>query len=429
MSVGLELQSIDPGGVHAFSGNARTWSTARLPAAATFVRGDDWGLWFDANRMLGYSSLQNRFTAFAGGASTAVANDLFALATTTTDSVAFSAITGAFTRVAAAGATLTAGTSVALLADAQGLHAYSAVNDRVATQVVATTSQGAAGTIAFARPAATGHPMLFSGLTGIWHPAPASALPIDPAMTTTSAALLTNTGLLAFAARSGTFVPLARPGLAFTSNTASAPLLAFDATHLFAFDSRSARWQTITRSGTSTPQVQIWRTAALVIDGGSAFGFGAQGGTWSQQTLPGPIMGIRANSESCRVISGNELLVFSALPEVIPFAQFPEFRRVQPRNGNLRIVLPVPATALAVLGVGRLATSPVPVPGLGELLLDAVGLVTVPVPSTPTGEPARMVFTLPSAPPLVGLEVGLQAVVLRNGQAPWLTAASTVLLL
>jgi hypothetical protein len=270
---------------------------------------------------------------------------------------------------------------------------------------------------------------LFSARTGQWHQPPVDALPGDPLLTTTSAALLTPTGALAFAPASGDFVRLQRPGLLVTGNPSSGPLLAYDANDVFAFDARREAWLAVPRSGAGPLQVQIWRTTALAIDGSTTYAYGAAAGAWSTQTLPGAAVSLRANSESARVSTQNDLFAFAAVPEVLPFAQFPEFRRVQPRGADLRVSLAVPPAGIAVLATGAIAPTSVVFPGLGEFFLLPNGTAATPVLGSPLGEPVTVAFAVPLLPQLLGTLVGWQAAMLpAQGQA-YLSELATVLLL
>ena len=49
--------------VHGFSAHTSTWSSAPAIPSATFVRGDDWGLFYGSGRVLAYSGLRGSFAA------------------------------------------------------------------------------------------------------------------------------------------------------------------------------------------------------------------------------------------------------------------------------------------------------------------------------------------------------------------------------
>lgn len=426
---GTAALAIDGTLVHAFSAPHRAWRHAEVPAAAGFVRGDDFGLWYDGATMVGYSGLTGTFARRDVGALSAQGFDLFALAATGNGMVAFSALRGAFSEpLAPAAASVQGGGAIALLEHNGRLAGYSATWNRADTLAEPTTSRAAAGSVGFAVLASTGMPRLFSASTGRWHAPPADVLPGDPVLTTTSAGLATPAGTYAFDARTGGFVALVRPGLSFAGNASSAPLVAHDGAELFGFDARAGRWVATPRAGSGPVPFLIWRTAALAIDGGTAFAFGASSGAWAAVPLPAPTTAIRANSESVRIATANHVLAGSVLPEVLPLAQFPEFRRVQPQGCELPLVVALPPGAPAVLMVGQLATNPLPLGALGELLL-AQGLYgLLPLAGDPAGDPVPVALSVPRDPALVGLQLGLQALVVPAAQAAWLTAAASVLL-
>jgi hypothetical protein len=414
--------------VHAFSANHRGWRSASLPTAATMLRGDDWVLWYAGDKVLGYSSLRDGFALHrATVTNTALAQDLFALLATPSGLLSYSAMTGDFAGPwAPTGSVVVGGGSVALIDTTNGTLGYSAVLDRARLLPGQTSSRGCAGVAAFAVDVGTGRPALFSALTGNWRAAPPGTLPGDPLLTTTSAGMLTANGALGWSARTGDFVPLTAPGANLNGNPSSAPLVASDGNHLFAFEARAGRWIAVPRAGTGQVQFQIWRTAVVAIDGNTAFGFGVTAGSWSQQVLPEPVTTLRANSESGRVSTATRVFGFAAVPTVVAVAQFPEFRRVQPIGADLRLVLPVPATALAVLGSGRLLAQPVQLPGLGGLHLDGQGTAIVPVAANANGEPVTLAFAVPAAPALVGVQWACQAAVLPVGGEAWLSDPTTV---
>lgn len=417
------------GSIHAFSASQRTWSDMGEPPNASFTRADDWGLWSSSNRLLGYSSIRGAF-AHADGSLNAVAalQDVFTIVDTPRGMLAFSAITGTFsTPLAGPGTAVTSSTTVALLATPAGTLGYTAVHNRAALRSNVGANAGAANVVAWASSATGGPPWFFSALTCQWYAGPASLLPGDPTLTTTSAASLTPTGCLAFEPRTGTFVPLNDPTITLVGSPSSAPLLAIGATSLHAFEARSGRWQSIARATPGIPNPQIWRTGALVIDGPTAYGFGVQAGSWSAVTLPGPVVNLRANSESVRVNTPTDVFAWTAMGEVGWFAQFPEFRRVQPVGTPSQLVANVPANGVAILAFGRLAAAPLPLAGLGDLLLVPATLATLPVAASPTGEP--VVVTLPAVPTpaRLGDELAVQAAVFSLGGNPYLTDVATMM--
>ena len=414
--------------VHAFSASQRAWIQATLPTTPTLTRGDDWGVWYSPTAMLGYSSLRHQFAWTAFGANgVATSQDVYALLNTNLGTVSFSAVSGDFSGPwATVGTALQTAGAVALFSDASGVLAYSPLLDSAALLARNTTSVGCTGATAFATDGNTGRPVLYGALTGAWVDAPWNVAAADPLLTTTVAAMATPTGAVAFNARTGNFVPLQRAGLAFTGNPSSAPLLAYDNADLFAFDARNERWVATPRSGTGTPAIQIWRTAMLVLDGTDAFGFGAQAGSWSHQAMPEPLVASRTNSESARINTATWVLGHAAVGEVVPIAQFPEFRRVQALGAELKLAVAVPPGGLAVLGLGSLAAAPIFVPGLGDLWLSTL-FGTLAMSATPSGQPVQLALPVPQSAALRGYTFAFQAAMLPTSGTPWLTDAATVM--
>lgn len=417
------------GTIHAFSASHGAWHDTGEPPGATFSRADDWGLWSAGQRLLGYSSLRNTFDHTDGPVLATVATqDVFVMVDAPRGLLAFSALTGSFSGpLAASGTTVSSSTAVALLNAAGGALGYSAVHNRTALRPNVGANAGAANVVAWASSATGGPPWFFSALTCQWYQGPATMLPGDPTLTTTSAASSTSTGCLAFEPRTGRFVPLLDPTVSLVGSPSSAPLLAIGTTALHAFDPRLGQWRSTPRLTPGIPNPQIWRTGAVVIDGTTAHGFGVQAGDWSSVALTGPVTSLRANSESVRVATPNDVFAWSALGEVGWFAQFPEFRRVQPVGSMPQLVARVPQNGVAILAFGRLAAAPLPLAGLGDLLLVPNTLATLPVAASPTGEP--VVVTLPSVPTpaRLGDELAVQAAVFSLGGNPYLTDVATLM--
>lgn len=414
--------------VFAFSASHRTWHSHGLPPGATFVRADDWGVFHTTTRMLGFSAIRATFATSPLGASGALATqDTFAIMNTGAGPVAFSSFTGRFSEpLAPLNASVATGTAVAMFQDGTTTYAFSAVLGRTERRPGTNPAPGAANVIGWAMDATTGRPAFYSALTGLWYEAPANALPADPTVTTAVAAAPTPTGCVAFSPRHGTFVPLLDPTIQLTGNGMSAPILAIGTTSLHTFDARFDRWVSTPRTGTGTVQVGIWRTSLLAIDGNTMNAWGSQAGTWASASLPGPVVGLRANSESLRVHTALDVFAYSAMAEVAAFGQFPEFRRVQPASEPVPLCVVVPANGIAVLAVGLPSAAAMPIPALGMLWLEPASLATLPVVGNPSGE--GVLLTLPAiGQAAAGLELGLQAVQIAPGGAAWLTEPATLL--
>lgn len=423
--------SVGPGEIHGFSAMHANWVQAPAIAGATFVRNDDWAMFYDSTQMLAYSGTRGRFEyAPVGATAIPYSEDCFAFADTAFGLVAFSAIRGTFSApIAPASARVRPSVSVATLALGNQVIGYSALQNTFAIEPSTSLSEEAAGTVAYALAAGTGLPSCYSAITGSWHTPPADVQPVSPLLTTTSALLTTSSGLRAFSARTGNFVPLVAAGATPIGNSSSAVAGAWNSTDLFAFDARTDRWQSLPRTSNTPLIVQIWRTEMFVIDGNSVAGFGAQDGTWESTVMPEPYQIGRANSESTRIVTANYILGHSALAELTSFAQFPEFRRVFPAGAQLHLYLPIGTGDFAVLAGGLFAAAPQAVPGFGTLRLDPTSMVTQFVPGgTGTGR-AEITIPIPASPSLVGSEWAFQALVARQNATPYLTGPAAVMVL
>lgn len=415
------------GFVHGFAAASGTWQSAPQPGGATFVRGDDWGMWYGNGGALAFSGLGGGFATSADPASGVwTTQDLFAMLDGPRGLTAYSAVTGEFALPVAAPVQLHPDLAVAVLHDVLGARGYSALTNRCVRLAYLVGSIDTSAGLAYANEVGGGRAHLFSALTGVWHAAPPDAAFGPPLLTTTAAALTAPHGGYGFAAHDGSFAPLGFVPLGFRGNGSSAPLCAFDASQLAAFDPRIARWRTTPRPGTGPVQFAIWRTSALVADGTTAFGFGAQAGAWHAFVVGQTGAALSANSEVAFLAINDTVSACSMLPEVLPFAQFPEFRRVQPLGAPLRLSVALQAPAVAVLAVGPLGAGPTPVPAIGELWpsLGASALTTLVTP--PSGEPIRLSWPLPNAPALAGVPLAMQAFVLPAVGAAYLTELATV---
>ncbi len=414
----------DGGLVHAFSANRGSWQSAAEPPGATLVRDDDWAVWFTGSEMLGFSGQQGRFEHAPLGASALVAqSDHFGVFATIVGPVPFSATRAAFgAPLGAPTATLTVGDGVVLCSDGAVTTAWSPLWNTLAAAPAGSGQLAAAGAVAVAV-APNGRWSAYSAMTGQWHQAPLDVTVAAPLLATTGALFATSTGLRAFSARSGAFVPLTANAPVPQGNPSSAILAAYDATGLHAFDGRTDRWRSIARpGGTQPPVLQIWRTTLQAIDGQLAFGFGAQAGTWATTPLPELFAAGRANSESGRLLAPTRVLAFAALGELTGWPQFPQFRRVFTAGSSADFTLPLGAGDAALLALGW-PGAPQVVPGFGELLVDPGSAAVVPMLAPPTTPFGRFRLTVPAAPVLRGSHLTLQPLLLRGGLAPYLADA------
>lgn len=409
----------------AFSAHIRSWQTAPAPGTANFVRGDDWVMWLANGSVLAFSGLRGNFVA-APMTVTGIAGttDLYALLTTPSGTCAYSAVTGDLLSVASAPSAIDLGGATALLHDGTTMLGYSALRQQVAPLPASVASSSAGNNVAVAT-TATGQSFAWSSYTASWHPAPPATAGFLPTQTTTTIAFDTGADAFAFGARTGQFVPLGAPIQGFVSNPTSAPLLAHGSAGLAAFDTDAERWVTTPRQATSPPVFSIWRTSAIVIDGQTAHGFGAQTGAWQSQTIPAGNSAPIANSEVGHVVTSHRIAACSMLPEIVAFQQFPHFRRVQPLGAPITFAA-APADAAFAIAAFAQPTAPIVVPGLGELMLDSNHAFLAPVAPSAKQPVQRVTLDLPADPILSGTTLASQLVVLPQAAPPYLSARATV---
>lgn len=413
---------------YGFSALHRAWNQSPANGGATFARNDDWAMLHDGAFALAYSGLTNTFASAPTGAPTATAGDDL-LATLTTPGLvwAYSAMTGTFAAAPlAATGSLRITTAAALVVDGPQLLAFSAPTGAWAALALASGGESLAGSVLAAVDAASGRPSLFSALTGQWHLAPLDAAGGLPRMSTTGALLSRPNGAYAFSARTGAFVPLLRPGLTLECNDSSSPLFAWDATEAHFFDGRADRWVSVTRNGSGPLQPQIWRTCGFVVDGGEVLGFSAYAGTLQRWSWSQPVLSFRANSESSSLVGPTSLLAYSGLPEALPLAQFPDFRRVVGIGAPFTLHLSLPQGGAALLGFGAGLSSPTTLDGLGALLLDPNGAATLLLTPEPDADRAVFSAPLPADPALRGQSVWFQALVAPANAQPYLSDAGVL---
>jgi hypothetical protein len=415
-------------GAHAFSALHRTWTDATIPGGATFVRADDWAVFAGADRTIACSAITGGFAAIAvGGLQPTATSDLVGLFDDGAALRAFSAVRGGWSdALAPRSALATVRGPTALLVGPAGAVGYSALTNTAEPIDGPVVSSGAADTVAWARTANGAGPSLFSAFTAGWVDAPAGWT-TDPQLATTAAATVTGAGCVAFSPRTGRFVPLACAGAQLFGNPSSALLLAVTPTDAHAFDARRERWVSTPRNGVGVVAAQIWRTAGVVIDGVEALAFGAQSGAWSRTALPGPATSLRTNSECVRVTTAFGVHAATALPQAGWFAQFPEFRRVQPAGATASWWSGAPpGGGVVVAAVGLPVATPWTVPGLGPCWLDPADVLIGPVHVLAAGSGAFGQLPAPSTWPCQGVEFALQSACLPAAGAPYLGDPATL---
>lgn len=415
---------------HGFSALRSAWASAPATANATstIVRNDDWVVLHDGAMALGYSGLTNTFASTTTGTLlAALGDDLVAVLTAPGLVHAFSPFTASWSAAPlSAPANVRVTTAAALIQDGPQLIAFSSPRAVWVPISVDSLGEGVAGSVLALEERSTGRAHLFSALTAQWHAAPLDAHAGLPSLSTTGALLSSPTGGYAFSARSGAFVPLVSSGLSLHCNTNSAPMLAWDAGYVHAFDARLDRWLSVGRTGTAGCEVQIWRTNAFVFDGNEVLSFSSQGGAIARTTLHEPVVSFRANSESASLSTAHSVVGLSGLPEPSCVAQFPDFRRVNGIGAPFALHLRLMPGDVALLGYGPALAATLELPNLGTLLLDPQALVVQFL--APEADADRAIFAaqIPADPVLRFQSVWFQALVAPAAGTAYLTDASVL---
>ena len=274
---------------------------------------------------------------------------------------------------------------------------------------------------------AAGRLHAFSALNGAWTPAPATTIGAAPLATRTALAIDSPSDCFAYSPTSGQFTALGGAVQGLAGNASSAPLLAYDGAQLYAFDPEQSRWLASQRSGVGVPTFRVWRTSALVVDGNSAFGVGAQAGRWHRFDLGSHAAAAYANSEVGYLVDGQRLLACGMLAEIAALQQFPAFRRVQPKGAEVAFSTAPIRDALVIALVAPPAP-PTALPGLGELHLDLASATLIAMVGEDPSGVAQLRWTPPNAPALAGATMFAQLLMLptSGGAAPLLSDRATV---
>ena len=333
----------------------------------------------------------------------------------------FSAITGAWTLLRLSQpASVRAADAVALIKQSARVYAYSALTGNVAVRPVASSHEAVTATLGAVVDAKTSRAAVFSALTGGWIDAPAGVRPGLPALASQAALFQVTGGFLAMSARGAVVARIATAASAVAwVDGSSANLVLAEPGKLHIFDARRGTFESATTGTLHTPS--LWRTTFVVEDGGRAYAFGAGAGVLEQVAFSGPAIDVRASSECGRVVTATSVFAFSSVSDLMPLAQFPEFRRVRPLGTFVQLQLSSAPLALSVLLVGSARKFATPVPGLGLLWLDPRSIIVGPAGlSDATGLRLSKIH-IPGDPRLAGVELFWQGLVLPLGGQPYLT--------
>jgi hypothetical protein len=320
--------------------------------------------------------------------------------------------------------------------DAVSLH-YNAAGQTIAFSAVsgqyavvnnnwAGSRQEQGGVVAAVADAVTNAPSVYSALTSQWHPVPLDAQPGLPVVARTAALLPTSTGVSAFSARTGAFVPLAGSGLALYGGRTGSVVAATDPGTLYVFDARADRWLSQPLA-VATGQPPAFGASTLVAtDATQAVGFSARSGRLETLALPeGPLAAAGAGDVAW-VRTATHVFAFTGLPDQVTWAGFPENNIACGIGTTFRDQVRLPAGSFAIAGAGPRLATPAPLPPYGELWLDVGLSLTFLVAPDPGEERGVQALPVPNDPALRNSEWYLQAVVVPAVGQPYLSDPAVV---
>ena len=402
-----------------FSAQRQNWTTTRaLAGSPTPTYRGDVAVWMDSQTLLGFSGLQGAFASMTStGMPTIVVDQQLAVASLGAGTALFSAPLAAW-KVWFTASTPTVATSsaTAILVESSFVHAYSALLGTVSTKLVSSSQHDVNWTVASVVSRWTDIPYLYSAYTGQWRAGPVSPRRTAPMTAINSALLETKVGYSAFSARTGAFVPclVATTSTTSASSATSTPhvdrnsgiLAVQEKREVHVFDARRDVWVSQSLPNAGAVSLAIWRTSMLFRQGRRCWGYGSQVGEIDSTMLPESAVASKVSSESVSVSTARHLVAYSPVPDLLPLAQFPEFRRMFADGTVMELQLRgEPGAAAAVLLGFRMAT-PVTLPyGAFYLFPGSMGALwggTVPTDGT-------QVLRIPMPGGLRGLDVSFQA--------------------
>ena len=317
-----------------------------------------------------------------------------------------------------------AGTNVVVAYGSGQLHAFSPLTDTVAatpwTQGPISLLHNGVNVVTV-YDASTGARPAFSAFTGTWYSPPAGTLP-ELAWTARNSALYrTTTGLLAFAAPSGAFVPLTGANLTrINGYTAS------DATTLHVFDAHGARWLSHPRqAGTGIGPLFGERTL-VATDPNWLLAFSPRGRRLVSAPPPEVVAEAQANEDVAFVRTASHVLAFSGLSETIGWQDAPDGIYGAGLGATATVQARVPDAHFVLMGFGPPLAAPIPLPPYGELWLDLASTVILALGSAAGETRAVVPVAIPNVAALRGSTWLQQAMTLSPGGAIWLGMPSTL---
>ncbi len=310
-------------------------------------------------------------------------------------------------------------TAVVALLEANRVHAWSAVQDAWVSQSANPGTVQTAAAVLDIQDSAGGSSLLYSGLTGRFVTAPAGTAANLTQLARNAILLWPSAGnstAYVFASRSGQLVPRPVSATATAAVDPNSSLVGIvDGSTVAWFDPRREVWSTATTSTTAI-QPQVWRTAAVTYAGNEAVAFSVLHGRTETKTFAGPPNQLIVSSEIALASDGTTLCAFSATPELLTPAQFPEFRRMAAARGAplpIRVFGPAAGpgsttngTSIAVVSLSLPAALPSP---FGLIEVDPRFAIALPmVQLDPTGF-GEQTLLIPDDPAIAGVDLATQA--------------------
>ena len=312
-------------------------------------------------------------------------------------------------------------------------YAFSAVTGTLTSHPVAATYERRqfSETVGLLADASTNALHVYSALTGTWHAVPATVpVPVgrfDPYGAVGPVAAFWNTpsGVLAFSARTATFLTL--PG-----TTPVGKIGAATATTLSMFDPRLDRWvSTPFDRANATFYLSDKGNSGLVIDSQQAVTFDQRAGRLDVLPLSEPVLAASELEDGgAFVLTANALHANSSQPDIKSWFGFPDDKSVAGTGTTLRYQARLASNEVIAVFLSPLPTTGISLPGLGELLLNPTLTLTAGVAAGISGE-HRAVFeaSIPNDPRLRNTEWSLQGFMLSSKGSAHLTDMAAVRIL
>ena len=297
------------------------------------------------------------------------------------------------------------------------MEAFSALHDTV----VATPGSGGA----IARNVATAGSLVspffsaFSTLTGQWQAPPPNSLN-GAYIADNSALWATPTGLVAFAAPTGSVTTLPVAGLTVLNAFA-----AVNGSTMFAFDALGNRWLSQPRAPGAVLH-QANSRLVLATMPGQAIGYSTRGRRLAPQTLAEPWSQLGIGDDVAYLATATHVYAFSGLGDTMTWQGDPIDDYGAGRGTTVRLQARTPAGHFVAFGFGPALPSPLATP-FGELWLDPTTAAIAALAPAAGETRAVLPIQIPNSAALRGSLWTQQAITLAPNSSLWLGDPSTLL--